>query len=448
MASNHRIAYLDGLRGIAALIVVIHHCILAFVPYYANGDIRYLGTNAVLPTALPGVLWSGNLSVCIFFVLSGYVLAPMTLGSRSTGFSLIVRRLVRLGLPIVGSLTFAYIVWKSGWLDNVPAGHASGSVGWLATFYHTRPRFLDILLGAGSMPFMSAKNHYDPVVWTMHWEYLGSFGIFIVYTLFRRRRVARILAMALLALVLRSNYYIDFVAGALLADLNYASLAQVMRPLWRRILIVTLLLGATDLGLYLWSNGTGTPWHWLDVPGDWLADRHAERAHMPAAILLLGAILISPRLQAFLALRPIAWLGRVSFALYLVHFPILCSLSSWVFVAMRATHSIWPSFVIAFAVTLAASLATAWLFTLAIDEPATRLSQRVGRATDAWLEKVWNRHTTRLVGRIWHRVQHGLASLESRWSRFLSACIRPRIPGLRWRFTRSTSPRESGSSTS
>ena len=282
---RHRLAYLDGLRGIAALIVVFHHVVLAFAPDFANGNIRYLGPDGLVPIALPDVLWSGNLSVCVFFVLSGYVLAPMTLASRSSIAGLILRRVVRLGMPVMAALAFAYAIWRLGCFANVEAGHESGSVGWLATFYNAVPHLPEIVTGAAVMPFKAIGNRYDPVVWTMHWEYLGSIGIFLLYVPLRRRRTIRIAATVALGMVVVHDYYFDFAAGALLADMNFATLANRWRPSVRRCVCAVLFLVALDLGLYIWSGGAGTAWHWLDGPGELLAGDHGEHAHILAAVL-------------------------------------------------------------------------------------------------------------------------------------------------------------------
>ena len=74
-----KIKYLNGLRGVAAFQVVIHHFILAFYPALFSGpDIQTHMAGGIEVSASGSVfnlLWDGNFAVCIFFILSGFVLS-------------------------------------------------------------------------------------------------------------------------------------------------------------------------------------------------------------------------------------------------------------------------------------------------------------------------------------------------------------------------------------
>lgn len=68
-----RLAGVDVLRGIAALLVVLHHVHLRFV--IQRHDVADL-----LPTPLSNVLfWSGYYSVIVFFVISGFLITSLSL---------------------------------------------------------------------------------------------------------------------------------------------------------------------------------------------------------------------------------------------------------------------------------------------------------------------------------------------------------------------------------
>jgi peptidoglycan/LPS O-acetylase OafA/YrhL len=72
--SEKKLFYLDGIRGLAACIVVISHYIQVFYPAALNGrpqqahskwDIWY-GHSPI------NLFYNGQFAVCLFFVLSGY----------------------------------------------------------------------------------------------------------------------------------------------------------------------------------------------------------------------------------------------------------------------------------------------------------------------------------------------------------------------------------------
>jgi len=100
--SSNRYAFADGLRGIAALWVVLYHL-------YHGNHITLL-TNAIgeLPTTIFFAI--GNLGVPVFFVLSGFVMAVTTQNkSFDVGGAMrfVARRFVRLSPPYYFSILLA-----------------------------------------------------------------------------------------------------------------------------------------------------------------------------------------------------------------------------------------------------------------------------------------------------------------------------------------------------
>jgi peptidoglycan/LPS O-acetylase OafA/YrhL len=87
-----RIEYLEGLRGIAAFVVYVGH----FCPLF-------IVSSSFLLTLITGLFFFGRLfSVCIFFVLSGYVLTYTFFSVRDHQVlvSAAVRRYLRLLVPV------------------------------------------------------------------------------------------------------------------------------------------------------------------------------------------------------------------------------------------------------------------------------------------------------------------------------------------------------------
>ncbi len=68
---------LDGLRGVAALVVVVHHCLLTSIVLaatYRGGTTSGWGLSELLTRTPLHLLWDGTGMVLVFFVLSGFVL--------------------------------------------------------------------------------------------------------------------------------------------------------------------------------------------------------------------------------------------------------------------------------------------------------------------------------------------------------------------------------------
>ncbi len=102
MKSN-RIESLDSLRGVSALIVVIFHCLIAFVLFadalnfhFANDFIEFLTLSPLK------IFWSGNEAVLLFFVLSGFVLFLPVMNNKQQRYSVyITKRFFRIYIPYI-----------------------------------------------------------------------------------------------------------------------------------------------------------------------------------------------------------------------------------------------------------------------------------------------------------------------------------------------------------
>ncbi|SDE11070.1 acyltransferase family protein [Paraburkholderia lycopersici] len=117
-----RASYIDALRGFAALTVVIAHLTIT---WRQPGPIEA----AVIESPLR-ILWGGHQAVILFFVLSGFALTRMIDGMPGYSYGrYFCARVVRLYIPYLASLTIAlagYAVlkklgfnWPAGWMDVV-----------------------------------------------------------------------------------------------------------------------------------------------------------------------------------------------------------------------------------------------------------------------------------------------------------------------------------------
>lgn len=80
LIAKDKIKYIEGIRGLAAIIVVLHHYTLAFYPAlnfgdsnqtnFGNGSLELLFANTPL-----NLIYNGGFAVSVFFILSGFVLS-------------------------------------------------------------------------------------------------------------------------------------------------------------------------------------------------------------------------------------------------------------------------------------------------------------------------------------------------------------------------------------
>ena len=158
-----KIRYLDGLRGLAAFEVIFHHFILAFYPALFSGPeiLTHMkaGDEVYLSGSPLNLLYNGNFAVCIFFVLSGYVLSHKFFLHKDHEIitASAIKRYVRLAIPVAVSIFCVFILMKFSLFYNQQAAEISGS-GWLGGFWTFKPDFMDALKQMFFGTFFSLQN--------------------------------------------------------------------------------------------------------------------------------------------------------------------------------------------------------------------------------------------------------------------------------------------------
>jgi peptidoglycan/LPS O-acetylase OafA/YrhL len=98
--------------------------------------------------------------------------------------------------------------------------------------------------------------------------------------------------------------------------------------------------------------------------------------HTLAGVLVMFGIIANQGAGRVLNVRPLLFLGRVSFTIYLFHFPLLCSLGCGLFLTLREVTSYGGSTAIVAIIYAAAVLATGLVLT------------RVDEAWGIWLTRI------------------------------------------------------------
>ncbi len=108
-----RLPSLDGLRGLAAIVVVVHHALLTWPALFAQYEVPNRGSGTWWLTFTPlHLAWAGREAVVVFFILSGLVLVLPFLGPRKVGTwpGYLVRRVLRLYPPVAVALVLSAVL--------------------------------------------------------------------------------------------------------------------------------------------------------------------------------------------------------------------------------------------------------------------------------------------------------------------------------------------------
>ena len=336
-----RLHYLDGLRGWAALAVVIYHstCEL-FGQYFPPVGGKYLL-----------LLNDGRLAVYVFFVLSGLVLTHSYLRSQTIGKiqQMALARYPRLTIPIASASFIGFVLMRCHLMFNHQAIGVVGRADWLGLFYTKVPSFFAWARFSTYDVFFAhdIASSYDVFLWTMPAEMMGSFLLFGLAALSDRHGTARrfYYAVGVFLTWRLQPYLVPFIYGMIIAEVMQSEVyRRVSEGFIGNLAGLTLFVVACTFSVI---------------------DRYRSDAHelgVIACVTVLAACL-SPALRNFFQNRVSLWLGHLSFPLYLMHSFVICSYSCYMILWLN--EKAWvPSSIALFVVasTIILSLAAAQLF--------------------------------------------------------------------------------------
>lgn len=345
--SDHRIPFLDMLRGFAALWVVLFHC--------AEG--HHLPTlMALLPAWLDEAVFSaGHLGVPVFFVLSGFVLARISAGkidsARAVG-RFLLQRLARLSPPY-------YVAVVLGAVLALAKSHSGGAAPPQAGQLLAHLVYGQTILGV---------TPFNAVFWTLAIEV--QFYIAFALLLWLAHAAGRGLGGA--------DVSTSLVGAAAAVTLLWPA-RLVETTLWRGGFIAlwySFLCGALvamSKGRDGWRRGVA-PAHVaaLAAVGAWQHDAFALAA--AATSLFIFVAERRPAVARACDLAPLTALGLVSYSLYLFHNPVTGAVAR---VVRRFMPGGLASDIVLFACVLGGSVGVAALMYVVIEKPAVRWSHRV-----------------------------------------------------------------------
>ncbi|MFI6993967.1 acyltransferase family protein [Nonomuraea wenchangensis] len=344
-----RLGGLDGIRGLAALFVVLHHCWLLSFP----------GFPADTGPGWAGWLLYGHFAVVVFIALSGFSLAvsPARSGWRLGGLRRFARRRAwRILPPYWAALLFSLAV---AWLLVPQPGQPVPTAKTVVVY----GLLLQDVFGSPSP---------NGALWSIAVE-AQLYFVFPLLLLLVRRLGAWAMAGVVAAVVVA--------VGVLAAYVPAVGLLMRLTPQF------AVLFAAGVLAAAVLRTRTRVPLHWaaagaavpvlvlIVVQGsEWTVARFfwVDLALAPAAGLLLAAIAQGrPRpLVRLLDTRPVRALGSFSYSLYLVHAPIVVAVNHFLVAPLLEPGT--GRLLALLAVAAPASVLFAWGFAAAFELPFQR----------------------------------------------------------------------------
>ena len=341
---------LDGLRGTAALSVLLFHILEITTPDTAHNPLRH-----------------AHLAVDFFFALSGFVLAHAYDGRLSTAASpasrlnlgsFFLRRLVRLHPMVIASMIFGLLAYVfDPYVGPEATIGGSVSVGKLIFVFCLSL----LLLPSPCLPNRFGETHsLDAPAWTLLQEYLAN----IAYGLFGNRASKPVLGLlcsiAAVAVTLTALHFGNLSTGWGW-DNFWAAFVRVTYPFLAGLLLYRLNIRSSLPHSYAWLSllllfvFTAPALGHLDA---------VYEAFCVIAVFPLTICLGTGKLDGPLGTL-CAFTGRLSYPVYIIHYPAIYVFAHWNWRTHPSATRLW---LVSSALYIGLILA-AWLLLKYYDEP-------------------------------------------------------------------------------
>lgn len=366
---NH-IKYIDGLKGLSAIWVTLAHYVLAFIP------IGYIGWGSGIVDSDKKATYIDNLPFSIFtnssfplytfFALIAFIttLAFFNKGGGKFLAKQAVKRYFRLMFPTLWCTMICYILLASGLMFNGELGKLASS-HWSSVFYQDGYSIVEACKSAYYTAFIYGDGYYCSILWCMNVIFIGSYMTYAVLAIFGKSRYRwMIYAIIFLLCVKVRGDYTAFVVGIVSADV----IGMLEKsPISNKLAMILIVIG-----LFV---GNFVPTFCLPK---WL---HISVIYSIGNFFFLIGISQCIQAKRFFEGDILRKVGKYSFPLILIHFPIMMSFSAWVFVELQGLDF-----------NFATSTIISWILSVPILIISTRLFYLLAELpTESLANKIWQK---------------------------------------------------------
>ena len=386
---NERIKYLDGLRGVLAVIVFVHHYFYAFCPdlifggnfdnYQHTGPFSFYKLIALTPI---NIFFNPGMAIHFFFLLSGYVQTRNYFIKPEISFlqKSLIKRYFRLALPILVVVILVYFSHRFYLIrkDLIPVNELTS--GWLKSLLPNNLSFLKVIREGLSDCFRGNSRYYQ-VLWTMPTELINSFVVLALLLILHnlRYKIHIIVFLMLIQFVVLQEYYsVAFMAGMLFAKLEINS--EKFKKVFSNLLVkvVCLILGLY-FGSYPFTGYQNAAAHSVYAPISFFEVYPHVISYLIAVNFLFCFLLYSKSLQTLLSKKAFLFFGEISFMFYLIHLLLLLTVTPLLYAKFRNSNDGGFDFMLTGLFSFVFVTVAAYILTIAVDRPVIKWCNRFAK---------------------------------------------------------------------
>lgn len=375
---KERLHYLDGIKGLACLMVAACH-------YHALFGAAFWGADTL--AARTDWFYNGPLCVRMFFLVSAFLLAVKVYRSEEQHMvqHTVIKRYLRLALPLLAVTLCIWVMEQAGVFHNMELTDLCQDPDY--TGGYTEPHsFYQVFTTSLGTTLLSGDCSFNNKFWMMTWMFYGDILALIMalVTRCRRRAAFALFDVGIVLTLFTVQNLFPFMLGTALAYW-YVHIRQEKKTeadsCRRNRVLSGIGWTLVFLGAALLIEFKG----YLIVALDGVAERIPELGFLIngntynaiGILFLLLAVMHLPVLQRILGCVPLRKLGNVSYYVFLVHWPIMCSFSAGVFLHYRGMMADELLARILFCVTMGITILVSWIFTVTYERICTRVTKTV-----------------------------------------------------------------------
>lgn len=315
---------LDSLRGLAALTVLASHFSGVFPGAFEDTSMSgMLGMNLLKYSPLH-IFWAGHEAVILFFILSGFVLSLPYYSKNVKYKTFIIRRICRIYFPYIVAVLFSVLTFELFSSAKIPELSS-----WFNSLWMTKITFKDLVAHFFLIGYFNVDAIDSPI-----WSMVHEMRISIIFPL-------------LMYFILKYDWKTNITIAIFFSFISYVSLffthnAPILKSIFETVRYVLMfILGATlaqhrailiqkfvelrlfnrkilvIIGIFLYTYTYEV--YGINIIHKTFINEWATA--MGASILIITVL----SFNRFLLAKPIQFFGKISYSLYLFHFPVLIS---------------------------------------------------------------------------------------------------------------------------
>ncbi|MBS5660834.1 MAG: acyltransferase [Clostridiales bacterium] len=364
---KQRLDWIDGLRGICCILIFVHHFLLIFYPGTYSGNAVPSHMIAKLDIYLAqspfASLFNGNFLVCIFCVVSAVSISYSIF--RRTDLNRLsrsmIKRFPRLALPLFVTSLLVYFMIKLSLFENDAAVRITQS-WWLDLYYKNDPELWQVFRTSFIDVWFVGNSEFSTAFWMLKYIFYGSFATYILSIMAwnKNKKILFVYLLTAVAFLLLDNLIFNFILGTILGYF----ISNEMKPPHSKTIGVLLILLGMFLGGYPTGISPDNVYRFFPVVLKEVKPYFVYHS-IGAFLMVAGLYYLDLKL---LKRRLFLFLGKISYAVYLLHIPVLFSFSTKLFVCLYSNNGHYQlNSVVVFILSLLLLCGVAFLFYITVE---------------------------------------------------------------------------------